>query len=160
MSPSIIFEDFVSAYFVYHTQAICFNFRIGQITNALYEVDGHTVDEIDFDLLEYIVPTYYVLTTAEASSNLNRYDGVRYGYRSKNAEIKDLTNFYKYTRTEGFGKEVQKRILLGTFVLSTGYFDALQKHNKYVIYYVLKPTLYLLIMRLLYYPQALQPHFR
>ena len=54
MSPSIIFEDFVSAYFVYHTQAICFNFRIGQITNALYEVDGHTVDEIDFDLLEYI----------------------------------------------------------------------------------------------------------
>ena len=86
--------------------------------------DGHTIDEIDFDLLEYIVPTYYVLTTAEASSNLNRYDGVRYGYRSKNAEIKDLTNFYKYTRTEGFGKEVQKRILLGTFVLSTGYFDA------------------------------------
>ena len=74
--------------------------------------------------MEYIVPTYYVLTTAEASSNLNRYDGVRYGYRSKNAEIKDLTNFYKYTRTEGFGKEVQKRILLGTFVLSTGYFDA------------------------------------
>ena len=124
MSPSIIFEDFVSAYFVHHTQAICFNFRIGQITNALYEVDGHTIDEIDFDLLEYIVPTYYVLTTAEASSNLNRYDGVRYGYRSKNAEIKDLTNFYKYTRTEGFGKEVQKRILLGTFVLSTGYFDA------------------------------------
>ena len=86
--------------------------------------DGHTVDEIDFDLFDYIVPTYYVLTTAEASSNLNRYDGVRYGYRSKNAEIKDLTNFYKYTRTEGFGKEVQKRILLGTFVLSTGYFDA------------------------------------
>ncbi len=86
--------------------------------------DGHTVHEIDFDLLEYVVPTYYVLTTAEASSNLNRYDGVRYGYRSKNAEIKDLTNFYKYTRTEGFGKEVQKRILLGTFVLSTGYFDA------------------------------------
>jgi aspartyl-tRNA(Asn)/glutamyl-tRNA(Gln) amidotransferase subunit A len=86
--------------------------------------DGHTVDEIDFDLLEYVVPTYYVLTTAEASSNLNRFDGVRYGYRSKNAEIKDLTNFYKYTRTEGFGKEVQKRILLGTFVLSTGYFDA------------------------------------
>ncbi len=86
--------------------------------------DGHTVDEIDFDLLEYVVPTYYVLTTAEASSNLNRFDGVRYGYRSNNAEIKDLTNFYKYTRTEGFGKEVQKRILLGTFVLSTGYFDA------------------------------------
>jgi aspartyl-tRNA(Asn)/glutamyl-tRNA(Gln) amidotransferase subunit A len=86
--------------------------------------DGHTVDEIDFDLLDYVVPTYYILTTAEASSNLNRFDGVRYGYRSNNAEIKDLTNFYKYTRSEGFGKEVQKRIMLGTFVLSTGYFDA------------------------------------
>lgn len=86
--------------------------------------DGHTVEEIGFDLLDYIVPTYYILTTAEASSNLSRYDGVRYGYRSKSLEISNLTDFYKYTRTEGFGKEVQKRIMLGTFVLSTGYFDA------------------------------------
>jgi aspartyl-tRNA(Asn)/glutamyl-tRNA(Gln) amidotransferase subunit A len=86
--------------------------------------DGHTVEEIGFDLLDYIVPTYYILTTAEASSNLSRYDGVRYGYRSKNPEISNLTDFYKYTRSEGFGKEVQKRIMLGTFVLSTGYFDA------------------------------------
>jgi aspartyl-tRNA(Asn)/glutamyl-tRNA(Gln) amidotransferase subunit A len=86
--------------------------------------DGHIVEEIGFDLLDYIVPTYYILTTAEASSNLSRYDGVRYGYRSKNPEIKNLTDFYKYTRSEGFGKEVQKRIMLGTFVLSTGYFDA------------------------------------
>jgi aspartyl-tRNA(Asn)/glutamyl-tRNA(Gln) amidotransferase subunit A len=88
------------------------------------KADGHTVGEIGFDLLEYIVPTYYILTTAEASSNLSRYDGVRYGYRSKNEQIKNLTDFYKFTRSEGFGKEVQKRIMLGTFVLSTGYFDA------------------------------------
>jgi len=86
--------------------------------------EGHTVDEIDFDLLDYVVPAYYVLTTAEASSNLNRYDGVRYGYRSNSSNIKDLTDFYKYTRSEGFGKEVQRRIMLGTFVLSAGYFDA------------------------------------
>ncbi len=97
--------------------------QIFLLINKLKE-DGHTVDEINVDLLEYVVPTYYILTTAEASSNLSRFDGVRYGYRSNNAEIKDLTNFYKYTRSEGFGKEVQKRIMLGTFVLSTGYFDA------------------------------------
>jgi aspartyl-tRNA(Asn)/glutamyl-tRNA(Gln) amidotransferase subunit A len=97
--------------------------QIFSLINKLKE-DGHIVEEIYFDLLEYVVPTYYILTTAEASSNLSRFDGVRYGYRSNNAEIKDLTNFYKYTRSEGFGKEVQKRIMLGTFVLSTGYFDA------------------------------------
>ena len=84
---------------------------------------GHTVTEIDFDLLEYIVPAYYVLTTAEASSNLNRYDGIRYGYQAK-GNIKDLTEFYKQTRSKGFGKEVQRRIMLGTFVLSSGYYDA------------------------------------
>ena len=85
--------------------------------------NGHTVTEIDFDLLDYVVPAYYVLTTAEASSNLSRFDGVRFGYRS-NAGIKDLTDFYKHTRSEGFGKEVQRRIMLGTFVLSAGYYDA------------------------------------
>ncbi|MEO7308695.1 MAG: Asp-tRNA(Asn)/Glu-tRNA(Gln) amidotransferase subunit GatA [Ferruginibacter sp.] len=84
---------------------------------------GHTVTEIDFDLLDYVVPAYYVLTTAEASSNLSRYDGVRYGYQTKD-NIKDLTEFYKRTRSEGFGKEVQRRIMLGTFVLSSGYYDA------------------------------------
>jgi aspartyl-tRNA(Asn)/glutamyl-tRNA(Gln) amidotransferase subunit A len=93
-------------------------------TIAELQQNGHTVTEIDFDLLDYVVPTYYVLTTAEASSNLNRYDGVRYGYRSKNPSINNLTDFYKHTRSEGFGKEVQRRILLGTFVLSAGYFDA------------------------------------
>ncbi|MDN3657675.1 Asp-tRNA(Asn)/Glu-tRNA(Gln) amidotransferase subunit GatA [Ferruginibacter paludis] len=84
---------------------------------------GHTVEAVDFDLLEYIVPAYYVLTTAEASSNLNRFDGVRFGHRTKEA-VEDLTDFYKRSRSEGFGKEVQRRILLGTFVLSAGYFDA------------------------------------
>ena len=85
--------------------------------------DGHSVEVVDFELLEYIVPTYYVLTTAEASSNLSRYDGVKFGYRTGAAGI-DLTELYKASRSEGFGKEVQRRILLGTFVLSAGYFDA------------------------------------
>ncbi len=83
---------------------------------------GHTVEAIDFPLLEYILPTYYILATAEASSNLSRFDGVRYGYRSK--EITDLQSLYKKTRAEGFGKEVQRRILLGNFVLSSSYYDA------------------------------------
>ncbi|MEQ9415085.1 MAG: Asp-tRNA(Asn)/Glu-tRNA(Gln) amidotransferase subunit GatA, partial [Cyclobacteriaceae bacterium] len=83
---------------------------------------GHTVEGIDFPLLEYALPTYYILATAEASSNLSRYDGVRYGYRSNNT--KDLESLYKKTRAEGFGKEVQRRILLGTFVLSASYYDA------------------------------------
>ncbi len=85
--------------------------------------EGHTVTEIGFDLLEYVVPTYYVLTTAEASSNLNRYDGIRYGHQTT-GHISDLTDFYKQTRSQGFGKEVQRRIMLGTFVLSSGYYDA------------------------------------
>lgn len=87
------------------------------------KLNGHSVTEIDFDLLEYVVPAYYVLTTAEASSNLNRYDGIRFGYQTK-SNIKELTDFYKHTRSTGFGKEVQRRIMLGTFVLSSGYYDA------------------------------------
>ncbi|HXB09691.1 MAG TPA: Asp-tRNA(Asn)/Glu-tRNA(Gln) amidotransferase subunit GatA [Puia sp.] len=84
---------------------------------------GHTVEAIDFELLDYIVPAYYVLTTAEASSNLARYDGVRYGHRSPDPQL-ELTEFYKRNRSEGFGREVKRRILLGTFVLSAGYYDA------------------------------------
>lgn len=84
--------------------------------------DGHTIELVDFKLLEYVVPTYYILTTAEASSNLARYDGVHFGYRSKNAS--DLETTYKKSRTEGFGTEVKRRIMLGTFVLSAGYYDA------------------------------------
>ena len=83
---------------------------------------GHTVEVIDFPLMEYVLPTYYILATAEASSNLSRYDGVRYGYRSPS--VNDLNSLYKKSRSEGFGKEVQRRILLGTFVLSASYYDA------------------------------------
>jgi aspartyl-tRNA(Asn)/glutamyl-tRNA(Gln) amidotransferase subunit A len=83
---------------------------------------GHTVEVIDFPLQEYVLPTYYILATAEASSNLSRFDGVRYGYRS--AATGDLLSMYKKSRSEGFGKEVQRRILLGTFVLSASYYDA------------------------------------
>ena len=90
---------------------------IGQLKSL-----GHSVEAVDFPLLEYILPTYYILATAEASSNLSRYDGVRYGYRSPGTE--DLESLYKKTRSEGFGTEVQRRILLGTFVLSSSYYDA------------------------------------
>lgn len=83
---------------------------------------GHVVEYVSFDLLDYLVPAYYVLTTAEASSNLSRYDGVHYGYRNTQAE--SLNMLYKTSRAEGFGEEVKRRILLGTFVLSAGYYDA------------------------------------
>lgn len=89
---------------------------------AFLKAQGHSVEAVDFPLLAYILPTYYILTTAEASSNLARYDGVRYGFRSPNNE--DLVKMYKQTRTEGFGAEVKRRILLGTFVLSASYYDA------------------------------------
>ena len=87
------------------------------------KANGHTVTAVDFELLDYVVPAYYVLTTAEASSNLSRFDGIRFGYSTK-APVSDLNDFYKLTRSEGFGKEVQRRIMLGTFVLSAGYYDA------------------------------------
>jgi aspartyl-tRNA(Asn)/glutamyl-tRNA(Gln) amidotransferase subunit A len=83
---------------------------------------GHEVEVIDFPLQEYVLPTYYILATAEASSNLSRYDGVRFGHRSN--QTTDLTSLYKKSRSEAFGKEVQRRILLGTFVLSASYYDA------------------------------------
>ena len=83
---------------------------------------GHKVVELDFPYLNYVVPTYYVLTTAEASSNLARFDGVHFGHRSSDAA--DIPSTYANSRTEGFGQEVQRRIMLGTFVLSAGYYDA------------------------------------
>lgn len=86
------------------------------------EAKGHEVTYISFDLLDYLVPTYYVLTTAEASSNLSRFSGIVYGHRSPLS--KDYESTIKLSRTEGFGKEVKRRIMLGTFVLSSGYFDA------------------------------------
>ncbi|MBL7833026.1 MAG: Asp-tRNA(Asn)/Glu-tRNA(Gln) amidotransferase subunit GatA [Cyclobacteriaceae bacterium] len=83
---------------------------------------GHETEGIDLPLIDYFLPTYYILATAEASSNLSRYDGVRYGHRSSNGT--DLHSMYKKTRSDGFSKEVQRRILLGTFVLSSSYYDA------------------------------------
>lgn len=92
---------------------------------------GNKVECVDFDDLIFIVPTYYILTTAEASSNLSRYDGVRYGKRvvDKNTE---LNEFYCQNRSKGFGWEVKKRIMLGTFVLSAGYYDAYFTHAQKV----------------------------
>ena len=83
---------------------------------------GHTVEPVSFPLLDSMIPAYYVLTTAEASSNLARFDGIHFGYRSK--EAKDIESTYVLSRSEGFGMEVQRRIMLGTFVLSAGYYDA------------------------------------
>jgi aspartyl-tRNA(Asn)/glutamyl-tRNA(Gln) amidotransferase subunit A len=89
---------------------------------SLLKDAGHVVEPVSFEYLDYVVPTYYILTMAEASSNLARYDGVHYGYRSPQAM--DLESTYKKSRSEGFGAEVKRRIVLGTFVLSAGYYDA------------------------------------
>lgn len=89
---------------------------------AVLKEAGHVVEPVSFELLEYVVPTYYILTMAEASSNLARYDGVHFGYRSGRSS--DLESTYKTSRSEGFGPEVKRRIILGTFVLSAGYYDA------------------------------------
>ncbi|WP_258105462.1 Asp-tRNA(Asn)/Glu-tRNA(Gln) amidotransferase subunit GatA [Marinoscillum sp. MHG1-6] len=86
------------------------------------KAEGHQVDEVSFPLMEYALPTYYILTTAEASSNLSRYDGVKYGFRID--KPRNLESMYKKTRTQGFGHEVFRRIMLGTFVLSASYHDA------------------------------------
>ena len=86
---------------------------------------GAELVEFTFPVMEYVVPTYYIIAAAEASSNLYRFDGVKYGWRAEGYE--DLTDLYSKTRTEGFGAEVKRRILLGTFVLSSGYYDAYYK---------------------------------
>lgn len=83
---------------------------------------GAIVEHVDMKFLKYVVPAYYIMATAEASSNLSRFDGVKYGFRAKSYD--GLTDLYAATRSEGFGEEVKKRILLGTFVLSSGYYDA------------------------------------
>ncbi|MBO4591114.1 MAG: Asp-tRNA(Asn)/Glu-tRNA(Gln) amidotransferase subunit GatA, partial [Eubacterium sp.] len=83
---------------------------------------GAIVEEFDLGMVEYAIPAYYVIACAEASSNLERFDGVKYGYRTK--DYTDLHNMYKKTRSEGFGPEVKRRIMLGSFVLSSGYYDA------------------------------------
>lgn len=91
----------------------------------VYEKMGAVVEEVSIPTMKYALPAYYVISSAEASSNLSRFDGVRYGYRSKNYE--DITELYKNTRSEGFGSEVKRRIMLGCFALSSGYYDAYYK---------------------------------
>ena len=86
------------------------------------EEKGAIVEEFDLGLVDYAIPAYYVIACAEASSNLARFDGVKYGYRT--ADYEGLHNMYKKTRSEGFGAEVKRRIMLGSFVLSSGYYDA------------------------------------
>lgn len=86
------------------------------------EEKGAVVEEFDLGMVEYAIPAYYIIASAEASSNLERFDGVKYGYRTEH--FTDLHNMYKKTRSEGFGAEVKRRIMLGSFVLSSGYYDA------------------------------------
>lgn len=99
-----------------------------EVRNAILQAadvlraNGAVVEEFDLNLVEYAIPAYYVIASAEASSNLSRFDGVKYGYRSEDYE--GLHNMYKKTRSEGFGPEVKRRIMLGSFVLSSGYYDA------------------------------------
>ncbi|MDR0248416.1 MAG: Asp-tRNA(Asn)/Glu-tRNA(Gln) amidotransferase subunit GatA [Oscillospiraceae bacterium] len=87
-----------------------------------FEAAGAAVDEFDMPLMDYMVPAYYIIACAEASSNLSRYDGLKYGYKSPAA--KTLSDVYRLSRSEGFGLEVKRRIMLGSFVLSSGYYDA------------------------------------
>ncbi len=91
---------------------------------------GAKVQEIKLEYAKYSLATYYIIATAEASSNLGRYDGIRYGYRAQ--DFSDLDDLYKKTRTEGFGDEVKRRIMLGTYVLSSGYYDAYYKRAQQV----------------------------
>lgn len=88
----------------------------------VFEENGAVVEEFEFPMLDYAVPAYYIIASAEASSNLSRFDGVKYGFRSEDAQ--GLRDVYLKTRTEGFGSEVKKRIMLGAFALSSGYYDA------------------------------------
>ena len=83
---------------------------------------GAVVEFFSMKTTEYMIPAYYIIASAEASSNLERFDGVKYGFRAK--EYEGLHDMYKKTRTEGFGEEVKRRIMLGSFVLSSGYYDA------------------------------------
>ena len=95
-----------------------------KVTKAteLLKANGAMVSTVSFPLMKYLIPTYYIIASAEASSNLSRYDGVKFGYRC--SDYSSLSEMYSLSRSEGFGSEVKKRIMLGTFVLSTGYYDA------------------------------------
>ena len=95
-----------------------------------YKELGAEVEEFSLDIAKYALATYYIIACAEASSNLGRFDGIRYTYRAK--DFKDLKDIYKKTRSEGFGAEVKRRIILGTYVLSSGYYDAYYKKAQQV----------------------------
>ena len=95
-----------------------------------YEKMGAIVEECSLDVADYALATYYIIACAEASSNLGRFDGIRYGYRTK--DFSDLKDLYKNSRSEGFGEEVKRRIILGTYVLSSGYYDAYYKKAQQV----------------------------
>jgi len=101
--------------------------------NTIKTLQDHevSVEGVDFELTDLLVPTYYILTAAEASSNLSRFDGVRYGHRSSE-KFEDYREMIQTNRTEGFGFEVKKRIMLGTYVLSEGYYDAYFKKAQQV----------------------------
>lgn len=94
-------------------------------TIETYKKLGAQIEEISLDVSNYSLATYYIIACAEASSNLGRFDGIRYGYRTNNYE--NLRDIYKNSRSEGFGAEVKRRIILGTYVLSSGYYDAYYK---------------------------------
>ena len=102
------------------------------LENAIktYKELGAEVEEFSLDIAKYSLATYYIIACAEASSNLGRFDGIRYGYRAK--EFKDLKDLYRKSRSEGFGPEVKRRIILGTYVLSSGYYDAYYKKAQQV----------------------------
>ena len=95
-----------------------------------YKELGATIEEFSLDIADYALATYYIIACAEASSNLGRFDGIRYGYRTKN--YTNLKDIYKNSRSEGFGSEVKRRIILGTYVLSSGYYDAYYKKAQQV----------------------------
>jgi len=90
-----------------------------------FEAAGAVIEEFEMPFMDYVIPTYYIIACAEASSNLSRYDGLKYGYRSSGAQ--SLSEVYRLSRSEGFGLEVKRRIMLGSFVLSSGYYDAYYK---------------------------------
>lgn len=122
--------------FAYYAQALEHPKLDPEIRNSIYntieklKAEGHTVEPQSLNYLDSLVPAYYVLTTAEASSNLSRYAGIHYGYR--NMDAKNQEAVIRSSRSEGFGKEVKRRIMLGTFVLSSGYYDAYYTHAQKV----------------------------
>ena len=97
---------------------------------------GAKVEECSLDIAEYALATYYIIACAETSSNLGRFDGIRYGYRAK--DFTNLKELYRKSRTEAFGEEVKRRIILGTYVLSSGYYDAYYKKAQKVRTFVKK----------------------